>query len=118
MKLERFGFFDELDDKARQGVLSTRSAASSNAKILEYLRKGIRLITIPGIVKDLLSDDNSILGSAHVLTDGKWAWTINVNYYDEHYNLQLPKEFLENMEVNSWTIPDKESIELESLEVY
>jgi hypothetical protein len=102
MKLKRFGFFDELDDREWKEVLSKKSADSHNSKILEYLKNGIRLITIPGIVEDLLSEDNRIIGNAHVLTDGKWAWTSDVPYYIEQYNLQLPKEFLENMEANSW----------------
>lgn len=82
-------------------------------KIVGYLKNGYALLFIPGVVMDLFRKDDYIIGAAHVLTDGTWVWPEVIAYYVENYNLQLPNEFIAHLELNNWTLPDENQIDLE-----
>ncbi|MBM79913.1 MAG: hypothetical protein CMJ78_04885 [Planctomycetaceae bacterium] len=100
MSLKRFGFFDEQPEShvVAELIASIRASPSEDEdKILNYLREGKQLLAIPGVVVDLLSETEGIIGPPHVFTDGEWAWTSDVLYYIERYHISIPSEFLARM---------------------
>jgi len=118
MKLKKFGFFDtgSLDER-KQLLKQLRGTQEHEAKkkIASYLRNGAELMMAAGITRDPLNEKHQIVGAPHVLTDGAWAWTADVVYYLEKYNIRLPEELIENMKQNEWTIP--QGVDLRSLEL-
>jgi hypothetical protein len=107
-KLRRFGFFDTVTIDLRKAQLSElicESEHEQKANILNYLRGGEPMIMIAGIARDPFDAKHPIIGSPHVLTDGTWAWSADVAYYVDKYNLQIPREFVETMRTNGWHVP-------------
>lgn len=106
-RLKRFGFFDSvsLDQREIQLKQLIGNPVPEKAKILAYLQSGEQLMLVAGIARDPINPNHPIIGSPHVLTDGAWAWSADVSYYVEKYDLSLPNEFLERMKKNGWRIP-------------
>ena len=107
-KLKKIGFFKELNHGFPDGGslkdLVSESRHLNHDKILKYLKDGELLIASPGLVKDVLGDSSEIIGSANVLTDGVWAWSEDLSYYFEKYNVSLVQNFLDHMEEKDWNI--------------
>lgn len=110
MKLKQVGFYKELRHGSPEGDSLEEARADSaqdrQNKILEYLKCGKIFIASPGLVKDVLSSEGKIIGSANILTDGNWAWPQDLIYYVQNYNVALPEEFVSHMANNTWKIPD------------
>jgi hypothetical protein len=114
-KLKRFGFFDSVALEQRKAQLSQligEGEHGQKAKILSYLRSGEELLLVAGIVRDPIDPKRPIIGSPHILTDGTWAWSADVAYYVEKYNLRIPEEFVEAMKSNSWRVPKVADLQL------
>ena len=114
-KLKRFGFFDSVSLEQRKAQLVQligENEHAQKASVLRYLRGGEQLMLVAGIVRDPLDPNRPIIGSPHILTDGTWAWSADVTYYVEKYNLRLPEEFLESMKANGWRVPKVADIRL------
>ena len=109
MKLNRFGFFDDLPFEERRGALKRLCHLAGphpdRQFVLKYLETGVPFILIAGITRDWLSDSEEIIGPPHVLTDGKWGWTADVYHYIQRYNLPVPDEFIAHMRSNRWIVP-------------
>jgi hypothetical protein len=123
MKLKRIGFFRELRHGLSTGPslrdsIRNGKQSSDAARIAAYLQKGTVFIACPGVVKDVLKKEGGpVIGSPHIRTDGVWAWPSDLAYYVTHYNVALPREFVEHIEGNGWQPPPAESIQLANLEL-
>jgi hypothetical protein len=75
-------------------------------QILAYLRAGQTYAQWRGLshcrFKCGVSDWE--MGS-RCLTDGVWVWPEGLPHYLEHHCVRLPDEFVENMQVNGWHVP-------------
>jgi len=117
-QLKRYGFFSDIPfDKLKDQLsrLVDKVEHINKKHILNYLRSGEGLIVVAGIVRDPLDPKRPIIGSPHILTDGIWAWTADVSFYVEKYNLHVPEEFVEEMQKNGWHVPrvsDPQSLEV------
>jgi hypothetical protein len=80
------------------------------------LRCGVLFIACPGVVRDVLSKSESIIGCAHILTDGVWAWPEDLAHYVSRYHVRLPSAFVEHVRLNQWTVPNGIRVEGLSLE--
>ena len=119
MKLKTFGFFDEMpEDEARHLLRGLQEEVPSpdEQRIIAYLRGGVPMLAIPGLVFNLLADKEEPIGPPHVFTDGEWAWTADVTFYIERYHINVPHDFAERMQQQRWQCPpvaNMEALELE-----
>jgi len=120
MKLKRYGFFKELEhgDAHGESLKLLRGSVSYDEKqlkrIVQYLESGHVFIASPGVFFDIFKEEQSDpLGNAHLLTDGEWCWPADLPYYVQNYGVPIPKEMLENMKKNNWSIP--ENIDISNL---
>lgn len=118
MKLKKVGFFRELPhgmpDAPLVATLISEAAQNNEGKIIEYLNNGILFIATTGFVEDVLMPGRFIC-CPHILTDGIWAWPADFAYYVEKYHVKLPIEFVECMQKNNWSVPDKGKICIDQL---
>ena len=95
--LKAVGFFRELahgdSNGARLADLRRKEASTEEARVVEYLRKGVSLIVSPGVVYDVINGSGPI-GTGGILTDGEWAWPDDLSYYVETYHVALPADFV------------------------
>ena len=120
MRVRHVGFFSDLP----HGIPSEPSVESLVAscpqqdedRLVNYLRCGVLFIACPGVVRDVLSKSDSIIGCAHILTDGVWAWPEDLAHYVSRYHVRLPSAFAEHASLNQWTVPNGIRVEGLSLE--
>lgn len=93
-----------------QLIGETEQAEKEN--VLAYLRGGEQLMLVAGIARDALDPKHPIIGSPHILTDGAWAWSADVAYYVEKYNLRIPDEFVKAMRSTGWRVPKVADLQL------
>lgn len=65
-------------------------------QILKYLKEGKKTMAAPSIRRDIFTG-NIIRGEYVVMDDGEFAWTSEVTYYVEKYNLILPDKFINHV---------------------
>lgn len=108
-QLIRVGFFRELPHGDPEGPSLKNFAAAiplqQNDRIVSYLRSGALFIALPGLSRDVLSNEHPIIGSLALWTDGIFLWPSDLSYYVEKYSVGLPREFIKHMEDNAWTVP-------------
>jgi hypothetical protein len=73
--------------------------------VVRYLKSGHPVAIAPGISRDVLSDDQEIIGAVGVFHDGTYMWPRDLPYYVEKYRLALPNEFLAHMKSQNWAVP-------------
>lgn len=80
----------------------------NRAKIVEYLRNGIRIHEELGYshcrFKNCLPNEE--MGNAE-LTDGVWIWPEGLAHYVELHYIRLPDEFGKYVKSNNYIIPNK-----------
>ncbi|MDE0874547.1 MAG: hypothetical protein OSA88_11820 [Acidimicrobiales bacterium] len=106
--MNKFGFFDEQSDDESLVLLKQLQAEGplhNEEQVLSYLAGGTQVMAIGGITTDLLSEDDDVIGSPHVFSDGTWCWTSDVVHYVETHHIALPLAFLTHMERNHWQCP-------------
>lgn len=69
------------------------------AAVAQYLRSGESVAESPGILRDVLTGAR-IPERLSYLTDGKYAWRSDLAYYVEKYNLRLPEDFLNSINIH------------------
>lgn len=110
MKVKLVGFFNELPHGIPNGGSLKKNInlipQVDKEKILDYLTSGHAWIISPGVVKDILSHEDIVIGAPNILTDGVWAWPEDLIYYIRKYNVTLPDDFFHHMIKNSWKIPE------------
>jgi hypothetical protein len=91
----------------------------NETKLISYLSSGQIVLLVPAAEFDVLSDDNAIIGSWSVYSDGKWLWRDFLIGYVGKYNIALPEDFIANAEQNNWECPmlseDTEEVIIEYL---
>ena len=121
MKLKRVGFFKELKHGDEFGTSlkeAVRNSPSENEnKIIEYLNSGVAFCVSPGLVTDIIDESKGVIGNLEILTDGEWAWPSDLSYYVTFYHINLNSDFIEHIQKNGWTIPNKKYIDLLKLEL-
>lgn len=121
MQVRHVGFFSDLP----HGIPSEptlRSAIGGDpfddeVKLIEYLVNGALFIASPGIVRDILSEQAPVIGSADILTDGVWVWPRDLAYYVRQYQVRLPNDFVEHARTHHWMIPPDIPVETLTFEV-
>lgn len=86
-------------------------------KIVNYLKNGVICCVSPCFVWDVLDKNKGIVDGLRILTDGVWEWPSDLPYYVANYHVSLNKDFIFHMMQNNWTIPDKNEINMEALEL-
>lgn len=84
-----------------------RSTIPSDIKqqVLEYLKNGYTLAYHKSCQKDRIDESKGIAFSDSARhTDGEWAWSTELIYYLERYDIPLPEDFISHMENSSWTV--------------
>ena len=108
-KLNKVGFFQELPHGDTDGPilkdLIRKEANKQQNEIIQYLVSGVELITCLGVTSDILDPSSDVIISPNIITDGTWAWPLDLSYYVKAYNIELPKEFTKHIENNNWEIP-------------
>ena len=117
MRVRHLGFFSDLphgiSSEPRVQSLIADSPLNDESRLVKYLNDGELFIASPGVVHDVLSDSDTVIGSADILTDGVWAWPRDLSYYVSRYHVHLPEDFVEHARRNRWVIPN--GIQLEAL---
>ena len=107
-KLKRIGFFRELEHGDPEGPSLVASCRDSQrpieADIVAYLKEGCLLVGTPGVTTNFFSSEQ-VVGSPDILTDGIWAWPSDLAFYLETYHVELPNEFVEHVNRNSFCVP-------------
>ncbi|EOT8832131.1 hypothetical protein ACNENL_001402 [Escherichia fergusonii] len=67
------------------------------SKVLNYLRAGTVLAVSAEISCDVFSNNNAIIGTLEIYTDGEWGWYSDLIYYVENYHVALPSLFLDKI---------------------
>ena len=110
--LRRVGFFREFYPDhpslpAMRDHMGTRRIRSE-AKIVEYLRAGHILAGIMEWLPDHFDgtrfDEGS--GAASLITDGVWAWRLDLAHYVEKYHVQVPDEFVRHLVESGFRVPE------------
>ena len=118
--IKEFGFFREFRSHYASvpGIISflCDTPQHNQSQIVEYLKNGIAYITVPGTVRDALSEDKKIIGPAHFFTDGNWIWPYELAYLVERYNVIIDSEFAQHMESLGWKVPLENEIDLMEVE--
>lgn len=121
MKLTRLGYYKEMShgDETDPSIKDYINKSIKNkSKICKYLSEGIVIAACGEVVVDAINPDNGIIGTPDDLTDGKWIWPADLVYYVNNYNLELPEDFINTMEMNNWQIPISEKdIDITEIEV-
>lgn len=116
-QLKRIGFFRELPYGNPDGLSISSSFSvplDKKSDVLSYLKSGVHFVVSPGVSRDVLSAERTIIGSLTLQTDGVFSWPSDLAYYVEKYSVSLPQEFLQHMAHNAWVIPA--DIDIHSLE--
>ena len=109
MRVRHVGFYSDLphglpsEPTLRNAV--SDSAVEEEREMVNYLSAGALFIACPGVVHDILSDSDVVIGSPDILTDGVWAWPRDLAYYVGRYHVRLPAAFVEHARRNRWSIP-------------
>ena len=77
--------------------------------LIKYLESGVTFIVSPGLVSDVLSANESIIGNLIVLTEGEWAWPSDLAYYITMYHVSIDLEFFNHAKANGWSVPKIEN---------
>ena len=119
MKLRHVGFFSELLHGEPFGGSLKASVSDTpqenERKIVEYLRSGTVFVAAPGLTKDVLNKDQTIIGALSILTDGTWCWPSDLPHYVEKYHARVSADVLRTMAENDWMVPN--GIDLQLLEL-
>ena len=67
-------------------------------KVIDYLKNQKRIAGCPRSAIDCLTG-KEIARSFFVYSDGEYEWCDFLVYHIEHYNIRLPKEFIDKIEV-------------------
>ena len=117
--LKRAGNFRELrhGDPDGPSLIAARGKlrTENRAAVLHYLRSASLLWITLCRFDDALDPSRQGIDDLAVATDGEWAWTTDLPYYVETYNVAPPDEFVEHMQANNWQPPQLTDDELARL---
>jgi hypothetical protein len=114
--LQRVGFFRQMPhgEPSDPDVMSSlaETPGPDDEAVAAYLDAGQLYIATPTLVTDVL-DGKTLIGPAHYLTDGRYAWPGDASYYVRTYHVRLPDDFIEYARANAWSVP--QAIDLTAL---
>lgn len=120
MLLREVGYFKELPHGKIDGPSLKESTSNISSKdeekIVKYLTNGVAFVSSPGIVRDVF-DEEKIIGSLSILTDGEWMWPSDLAYYVLNYHVKLPEDFIVHMQYKDWVSPQENEIDFTSIEM-
>lgn len=101
--MEAIGQFAELEGNPLH--ISIRGAMGQisgpdRAAVAAYLCAGVGVVDVMEATADPLNPGKFINGGPSLLTDGKWAWRLDLVHYVERYGVGLPAQFL--ADVAAW----------------
>lgn len=70
-----------------------------------YLLNGHPILDVTEITTDIIDSAFRVPGGSSILTDGSFAWRLDLASYVEHYAVNLPQHFLEHIESNGYHVP-------------
>ena len=123
MILMRTGYYCEMhhgeaDDPSIFEAKKADYSEESLRKILGYLRNGIVIAAASDYSQDVINYENGIAGCPDALTDGKWLWPGDLQYYVKNYSIALDPDFINTMINNNWQTPiSEDEIDYDNLEV-
>ena len=123
MILMRTGYYCEMhhgeaDDPSIFEAKKVDYSEESLRKILGYLRNGIVIAAASDYSQDVINYENGIAGCPDALTDGKWLWPGDLQYYVKNYSIALDPDFINTMINNNWQTPiSEDEIDYDNLEV-
>ena len=71
-----------------------------------YLASGYPVLDVMEITSDLAGRRFQSPGGSSVMTDGEYAWCVDLTDYVRHYRINLPEEFNRWVESNSCKVPE------------
>ncbi|HYE60555.1 MAG TPA: hypothetical protein VD997_01040 [Phycisphaerales bacterium] len=80
-------------------------------RLAEYLSRAPWLEVIPGVTRDALVAESPASLEMHTLTDGVWAWRIDLAHYVRTHRVWPPDEFIEHARAAGWRPPAEEEID-------
>jgi hypothetical protein len=100
------GFFRELGNSKPNAPSLVeargRRAAAHKSEVLAYLRGGELVFAwMAGGDEDFFRP-GTFLGPEHICGDGVYAWPLVLAAYVELYDVELPREFEEHMQLRNW----------------
>lgn len=73
--------------------------------MVDYLTSGHPILDLMEVTSDLIEGKFQSPGGSSVMTDGEYAWRVDLVEYVRHYRIDLPKEFVQWVESNSYQVP-------------
>lgn len=116
MKIQKVGFFFELEPEVQRAELHrlrSRSSHPDKLSILEYLRSGVDAGAVMMIDYDYACEPKATIGAIVLKSDGRWIWPNSLAYYFEKYDVQLPEQFVLDMRSLDWVVPSNVEIPFE-----
>jgi len=109
--LEVIGAFRELeltDALNAPSIADSRGqrAPNSKAEVVNYLRSGNVLVVSPGGMASDVFDPTRRTTTRAIVTDGRFAWSRELAYYVEVYDVALPAHFEEYIAAHNYLVPE------------
>jgi hypothetical protein len=112
--LKPVGFFLELKARTDPETFSGSifeavrdDSQPGEAKIVDYLRRGIALFDImEGTYDPVAKDRSGVSGGSSLITDGVWLWRLDLPYLVEKHHLALDGEFISHARNMNYVIPE------------
>ncbi|GAA3653245.1 hypothetical protein ACG5V6_10195 [Streptomyces chitinivorans] len=116
------GFFREMHGEERRRGESLLEAARiqgdyDTAGMTSYLASGHPVLDVMEATSDLIGNKFHSPGGASVVTDGKYAWRADLVEYVRHYRINLPQEFVQWVDGNSYEVPEVDQQDLIDISV-
>lgn len=108
--LEFVGTYRELgfDDKAHfPSLLAARGTRPVENKeaVVAYLLAGKAMVISPGGAGTDVFDPARLTTTRSILTDGRYAWSKELAYYVDSYDVALTEQFEKHMAANAYRMP-------------
>lgn len=105
--VELVGFYRELGFTSRPcfpSILDARGMRlpTHKAEVVAYLQAGAPIEIAPGGVGQDVFDPTRTTTTRAILTDGRYAWSSELAYYVEHYDVSLNAPFEKHMEAQGY----------------
>jgi hypothetical protein len=115
--LELVGFFRELGFEEHPEYPSLadfrgRRPPDHKAEVVAYLSAGRPMVVSPGGKGTDVFDPSRRTTNRSILTDGRFAWSRELAYYVENYDVGLPSYFEEHMAALGYRVPDVDTSKL------
>ncbi|WP_157855875.1 hypothetical protein [Streptomyces aureocirculatus] len=104
------GFYQDMNPEGpslySESTPSINSGAPeySSQEVRRYLHSGHPVLDVMESTTDVIGQAFHVPGGSSILTDGSFAWRVDLASYVEHYSIALPSDFLEFMSSNNFKV--------------